>query len=390
MVDREIQIHPMLPEDPHMRLCSPISWMTLIAAAAASADFSYPLGKGLESLDLPFADSFVVSGRFEQSYADEEMTGEMALLVFGMMLPDGGYELDTTRQVVIGLPTGYLVTTDSAGLPRQLRSRFEGLGTSTFTTSERRYDAQGRAVMEVGTTSLTSAVEFEFDQDIADTIRWTWRNPGCADDQESDTLRLWSVDAQGRCASSDVRVLSGAGSVSTGLVDKILWQGDVLVGAVRLQGTDTLARSVIAVDGRGNVIEDVSFEKIEGEWVLTARDSFVYVDGKLDLIKMKEYTEGVVSSDLQFKSTRTRTGVVAAHRSGASWIAVARTGSEVSFSNRSTQLVVIDLVDSRGRRLDGIAVAAGSTGVWNNDAKGPVFWRARSSARTTSGIVPGR
>lgn len=372
-----------------MRKFSRSAVLTLIAAVAASAAVPYPLGKGLESLDMPFADSFLVSGRVEESYADDEMTGAEAILVFGMMLPDGSYELDTTRQIVIGFPTGYLVTTDSAGLPRRMRSRFDGLGTSSFTTSERRYDTQGRVVLELGTTSISSDLEFEFDQTFADTVRWTWTHSGCADDQESDTLRVWSVDAQGRCASADVRVLSGAGSVATGYTDRILWQGDALAGALRLQGTDTLLRDVFTLDAHGNVTEEVSYEKVEGEWVLTARDSFVYVDGKLDLVRMKEYTEGVVSSDLQFKSTRTRTGVSFAARPGTRWIAVGRDDGVVSFANRSTESVVVDLLDAQGRRVHALTLGAGSAATWSAAPKGPLFWRARGASLEASGRLSG-
>lgn len=363
--------------------------LTLAAATAASAEVNYPLGKGLESLDLPFADSFLVSGRVEESYADDEMTGAEAKLLFEQLIPDGNYELDTIRQIVIGFPTGYLVTTDSAGLPSRMTSRFDGMGTSSLATSARRYDAQGRVVMELGTTTVSSSLELPFDPVYADTIRWTWTHPGCADDQESDTLRVWSVDAQGRCASADVRVVSEEGSVATGYTDKILWQGNVLAGALRLQGTDTLLRNVFTVDARGMVTEDVSYEKIDGEWILTSRDSFVYVDGKMDLLKSKEYTDGVVTSDIQFKSTRSRTGVSFAGRPGTRWIAVERDEGVVSFANRSTGSVVVDLLDAQGRRVHALTLGAGSTATWDAAPKGPLFWRARGASVEASGRLSG-
>jgi len=371
-----------------MRKFSFYALVILIAAGTASAEISIPQGKGFESLDIPKADSFVVSGRIEASYADEGMTGAVAMQTFGMVLAEGTYEIDTLRQVLIGAPSGSMVTSDSAGLRHRSRMEVAALGSNTITLCERHYDAQGRAVLEIDSTSETLDFAIGSDSVSSDTLRWTWTHPGCADDQEGDTLRIWSVDGQGRCATAEVRKVTGATSVPTGLVDKFVWQGSALAGALRLQGTDTLLREVFTVDGQGNVTEQVSYVKVDGVWSLVERDSYEYVEGRLDAVKLNGYEGGVAVHLIQFQSASRKTGIRPIARSARSWIAARRDRNAVSFENASTEIVAIELLDAQGRRLDALTVPAGSRSTWNSAPNGTVFWRARTSFGEVSGMLP--
>jgi hypothetical protein len=360
--------------------------LTLIAATTASAEFSAPLGKGLESLDFSYVDSFVVSGGYQASYAEESLSGEAAKELFAANLPEGGYTLDTARRIVTYLPQGWMVTTDSAGLQSESKSSVLVGDVATIQMKKRVYDEQRRPIGELDAT-ITKNLNGAVSPIAYDSMLWVWTHSGCADDFAKDTLRIWSVDAQGRCDTARLAVHLQSDPVYLDLVDKIVWQGDHPSMALRLQGADTLLRDAYTFDLRGRVVQSDSYGKDRGRWVLQESHSYAYVEDRLDRISLVAYDTGGLQQRLDFQSTRSRTGVSPVSRPGTRWMATRQEGDVVSFTNRSSESAAIDLFDAHGRRLDALVVPAGST-VRRAALKGQVFWRARTSFGDVSGMLP--
>ncbi len=365
---------------------SRLPWCALpiLLAAAMHADVTLPQGKEFLSLDIPPADSFVVSGFEVHSYVDMKFTGLQAIQYFGIVFPEGGYQLDTVQKTITTQIAGYLRTEDSAGL--QWAARFEAgtgaLGVASET--KRHFDSQRRPVLEITTIFYP-----EDRGESYDTIQWTWSHPGCADDLKNDTLRVWSVDAQGRCSTAEVMDVAEGGRAPTGYTDHIVWNGSAIAAAYRLEGTDTLLKDVFSVDGNGNVTEDISWEKWGSTWVLTDRDTFVYRDGKLDRVVQTSYEDGRPMHRMVYQSTRGTTGVVVPRRASSRWIEARREGEMVVFENRSAQAVAIELRDANGRQVGRLQVAPGSRASWTGRV-GQVFWKAKAVSWEASGRLAPR
>lgn len=362
-----------------------IASLVLLAIAVVSADeLRPPLGKGLEELDFHKVDSFVLSIRHEQSYAENGWTGGVAREVFAQMFPEDAFELDTNRQILTLLGGGFLATNDSAGLQRELRMVVQ-IGGQPFDQYIRRiHDSLGRPKAEL---------DLELDPDSpgsepqGDTILWLWENPGCAHDLVGDTARAWSVDAQGRCDTAPVLFMRGGLPEITGMVDRVVWNGELPSGFVRTSGTDTLGRVEYQFDDRGRLRQKSEFVRDGGRLQLLGMETYRYAESGLQSFSFEVHDGPGVVAYWEFQSTRLQVGVAPRQERASNRVSVRRDGGVLVFSNSGATRCAVELFDPVGNRLGSVLVPAGGEAGWKAGA-GAILWKSSApNGAAESGIL---
>lgn len=357
----------------------------LLACVVASAQVMLPVGSGLDPYLFPPADTIELLERGVDSLPHPDSAGFASIVK--KWTDDRTVQsvvVDTGNRVLRYSVASTMVVVRKDGVVVEVRERYaDQEGTVDF--SKWLFDASGHRVNQVFGFAKSGK------ETRRDSIEYSWRLDGCADEVWADTKRVWTVDAEGRCQEGAIQERDASQWRDVGLRDAILWENGRLGMVVELEKngsrTDTILKDVYSHGTDGNWTGAKHFERLaDGEWILRSQLVNVWADGKF-LSGLDTEFDDLGREVWRLESTpRASTGVRdPGSRRAPRLSAIASVGGLV-FENRGDSPAIVRIATAQGRELGEFTVESGSRAIWNrSELPRVVLWNSAGQGWRESG-----